>query len=41
MEMAFTRGKLFCQGNITSNGLRGKEKSKVAGVLTLLFSTSV
>lgn len=41
MEMAFTREELFCQGNVTSSGLREKEKVKGSGELTLFFSTSV
>lgn len=41
VEMACIRGKLYCAGNITSSGLRGKENIRGIGGLTLFFLTSV
>lgn len=36
-EMAFVRKKVFCEGNITSSGLRGKENIQGIRWLTLFF----
>lgn len=41
VQIACVRGKLYCEGNITSSGSSGKENIQGSGGLTLFFLPSV